>query len=545
MYKILIVDDEEIIRNGIACSIDWANYGYEVVGEAENGKVALEKALKTAPDVILTDIYMPVMSGIEFSREVKKHLPNVIIIFLTGYNEFTYAQQAIEVGVFRYITKPIVDEELIQTLIEASDVLEHKEIEKINLDKLKKMLKESLPLFKERFLLNLISGALTTQEIEKKSQYLNLNLDAKYYLCVVIAIDDFSKLSQNNSEADMNLIKFSIQNMAEEVLSEENHTIYTFEEKRSEIGILCCIENFSRNDSLTILHQQMQKLQNYARQYLKVSISAGVGRVCTRLEDIEKSYDEAELALEYRMAFGRNSIILIDDIAGSSEVMFSHETIQKINDLVIYTKGGNKEASINTLNEIFDYLRGASIMKRDFIHLLVIEIVNKIIRIDLEYGANLSEIHGDSFSPFNIMKYDTLDDIQRELATLVSNSVSFIESKHHVVTRNSVEKAKDFIFENYMNPALSLKLIAESVHVSSGYFSQLFRQVSGETCTEFVAKVRIDQAKKLLKETMLKTYEIAEKVGFNDSQYFSTCFKKNIGVSPTEYRDLIKEDFLS
>jgi two-component system response regulator YesN len=545
MYKILIVDDEQIIRNGIVNSIDWGSYNYIVAGEAENGKDALIKALETKPDVILTDIYMPIMNGIEFSREIKKHLPDVIIIFLTGYNEFTFAQQAIEVGIFRYITKPILHNELVQTLVDASDILEHKELEKVNMIKLKKLLNQSLPLFKERFFLNLVNGTLSESEIEKKLNYLNLDINAEAYLCAIITIDDFAQLSQNNSEADMNLMKFSVQNIAEEVLSDQNHIIYAFEEKRSEIGILCCIRNINEEDCLTAIQHKIEKIQDYSHQYLKFTVSAGIGRMYTQLIDTVKSYSEAVHALEYRMAFGRNSIILIDDIGGSSQEVLSHNLLQKINDLMLNTKGGSKEEAERILNDIFESLKSEGAIKRDYIQLMGIEIINRIIRINLEFGADYKEIFGDRFTPFSLMQCDTLEDIHKELLKIISNSVQFVLSRQNTVTRNSIEKAKDFILENYSNPDLNLKLISESIHMSLGYFSQLFKQVTGETCIEYLTKIRIDASKKLLKKTSLKTYEVAEKVGFKDSQYFSTCFKKAIGVSPTEYRDIIKDDFLS
>jgi two-component system response regulator YesN len=544
MYKILIVDDEQIIRHGIISSIDWGNYGYVIAGEAENGKAALDKAMEIKPDVILTDIYMPLMDGIDFSREIKKHLPEVIIIFLTGYNAFTYAQQAIEIGVFRYITKPVLHEELIQTLLEASDALEHKEMEKAHIDKLKRLLKDSLPLFKERFFLNLVMGVFTEEEIENKLYYLDLDLASDYYTCIIITLDDFTELAQKNSEADMNLIKFSIQTISEEVLSDQNHIICTFEEKRNEIGILCGVRDIGQDDAMLDLHQRIKQLQNSARQYLKATVSAGIGKFYPKLIDMDKSYNEAMMALEYRMAFGRNSIIFIEDMNQSSEIILSHSMIQKINDLILNTKGGNKEQAHAALCEIFKGLKGAGVPKRDYVHLLGIEIVNRIVRIILEFGANLSDVLGSSFSPFHIMKIDTLEDVQKELALLIDHSVSFIRGKHHVVTRNSIEKAKEYILENYSNSEINLTTIAESVHVSPGYFSQLFKQVTGETCIEYLTKIRIDSAKKLLKETALKTYEIADQIGFKDSQYFSTCFKKLIGVSPTDYRDIIQNDFL-
>lgn len=545
MYRILIVDDEEIIRKGIINSIDWAKYDYEVVGEAVNGKDALEKALKERPDIILTDIYMPVMDGIEFSHEIKKHFPEIIIIFLTGYNEFTYAQQAIEIGVFRYITKPILQNELIQTLIDASDALEHKEMEKEHLKKLKKLLKESLPLFKERFLLNLVNSALTEKEIQNKLDYLSMDLKAQSYICVLLSIDDFTSLSQINSEADMNLMKFCIQNIAEEILTTDTYMVHTFEEKRSEIIILCCVKHFEEDNSILELHQRIQQLQESVRKYLKVTISAGIGRFYSKLPDVGKSYNEAKSALEYRMAFGKNSIIFIEDMEQNPGAVMPPIAISKVDDLILYTKGGNKTQTLAVLDEIFNYIKPEVALKKDSIYLLAIEIVNRLIRVILEFGDNLADVLGEKFSPFKVVGCDSLEDIYNEISAIINKIINFVQNKHNAVTRNSIEKAKEFIHQNYMNSELNLKSVAESVHISPGYFSQLFKQVTGKTCIEYLTKVRIDAAKKLLKETTLKAYEIADKVGFNDSQYFSTCFKKLIGVPPTEYRDIIRDDFIS
>lgn len=545
MYRILIVDDEEIIRKGIINSIDWAKYDYEVVGEAVNGKDALEKALKERPDIILTDIYMPVMDGIEFSHEIKKHFPEIIIIFLTGYNEFTYAQQAIEIGVFRYITKPILQNELIQTLIDASDALEHKEMEKEHLKKLKKLLKESLPLFKERFLLNLVNSALTEKEIQNKLDYLSMDLKAQSYICVLLSIDDFTSLSQINSEADMNLMKFCIQNIAEEILTTDTYMVHTFEEKRSEIIILCCVKHFEEDNSILELHQRIQQLQESVRKYLKVTISAGIGRFYSKLPDVGKSYNEAKSALEYRMTFGKNSIIFIEDMEQNPGAVMPPIAISKVDDLILYTKGGNKTQTLAVLDEIFNYIKPEVALKKDSIYLLAIEIVNRLIRVILEFGDNLADVLGEKFSPFEVVGCDSLEDIYNEISAIINKIINFVQNKHNAVTRNSIEKAKEFIHQNYMNSELNLKSVAESVHISPGYFSQLFKQVTGKTCIEYLTKVRIDAAKKLLKETTLKAYEIADKVGFNDSQYFSTCFKKLIGVPPTEYRDIIRDDFIS
>lgn len=544
MYKIMVVDDEDIIREGLISSIDWLKHGYKIVAEAENGKKALDVAKEVKPDIILTDIYMPLMDGISFAKEIKKIFPEIILIFLTGYNEFTYAQRAIEIGVFRYLTKPIVEEELLVVLQEAAKDLNYKELEKTQISKLKSLIRESFPLLKERFFLNLVKGAFTEKEIQSKMEYLNIHLDASGYYCLIISLDEFFNINENMNEADINLLKFAIQNMAEEILLEVNGAVFAFEEKRNEIGVICCIKDVSEADLLCMLHPVLQKIQDSVRRYMKTTITIGIGSICHILKETDRSYREAEAALEYKTAFGKNSIIYTGDIEKSDKGIASNTCFEKVNELVKAIKGGSIELSYEVLAEIFEQLKQENKLKKDHIHLLVIEIVNKFIRVVLEYGADISEVYGEGFTPFVMMQYDTLEDISQSLKELVGKTIEFINSKHKAVNRNFIEKAKDFINKNYMQEGLSLSTIADCVHVSPGYLSQLFKQVVGESCVEYLSKVRINQAKKLLKETNLKAYEVAFQIGFNDSQYFSTCFKKYVGVSPTDYRDIIANDIL-
>jgi len=542
MYKLMIVDDEEIIRNGLVNSINWSMHGYSVVAVAENGKKALEAAKSVKPDIILTDIYMPIMDGIEFTKEVRKLYPEVIVIFLSGYNEFTYAQKAIEVGIFRYLTKPIMEEELLLVLGEASKDLEHKELEKHQISKLKALIRDSLPLLKERFFLNLVKGVFSEREIHNKLDYFGISIEASHFFCMIISMDEYFILSENQSESDLNLLKFAIQNISEEVLSEIGSTVFFFEEKRNEIGVLFCYKDDSETSMLGLLHPVLQKIQDAVRRYLKTTVSIGIGRSCRRLKDISTSYREAEASLEYRTAFGKNSIIYFGDIGEPDKGTIPYAIFEKASELVKAVKSGDEGLSMNIVTDIFESIKQENGLKKAHIHLMVVEIINKFIRVVLEFGADISEVYGDGFTPFTLLNYDTLEDISLKLRELTNRTIEFVNSRHKAVSRNFVEKAKEFINDNYMKEGLNLSKIAENVHVSPGYLSQLFKQVTGESCIEYLTKVRINQAKKLLKETTLKAYEIACRVGYGDSQYFSTCFKRYVGVSPTDYRDFITKD---
>lgn len=544
MYRLMVVDDEEIIRKGLINSMDWGQHGYSIVAEAENGRKALEIVQAVKPDIIITDIYMPVMDGIEFATEVRRLFPEIIIIFLSGYNEFIYAQKAIEAGIFRYLTKPVLEDELLLALHEASKDLEHKELEKNQVFKLKTLIRESLPLLKERFFLNLVKGAFNEKEIQNKLEYFGISIEADQFFCMIISMDEYFNLNEKQNEADLNLLKFAIQNIAEEILEEMKDQMFCFEEKRSEIGILFCSENKGDTKLLSVLHPILQKIQDAVRRYLKTTVSVGIGRSCSSLTEISRSYREAEASLGYRTAFGKNSIIYFGDIGQPDKMGIPPGTFEKVNELVKAVKGGDMVTSFDIITEVFESLRRENSLKKSHIHLLVIEIINKFIRIVLEFGADVSEVYGDEFTPFTLLNYDTQEDITYRLKELTSRTVEFINSRHKVVNRSFVEKAKEFINKNYGSEGLSLSTIADSVHVSPGYLSQLFKQVVGESCVEYITKVRLNEAKKLLKETGLKTYEVAFQVGYSDSQYFSTCFKKHIGVSPTDYRDIITKDIL-
>ncbi|MBC2579497.1 response regulator [Clostridium sp. DJ247] len=544
MYDIMIVDDEEIIRKGVIQYIDWNKYGYNIVAEAVNGKQAFEIAKDIKPQVILTDIYMPIMDGIEFAQKVKGILPETIFIFLSGYNEFMYAQKAIEIGVFRYLIKPLKVEELLSVLKEVSEELENAELERTKIKKFSKLIHESLPLLKERFFLSLIKGNCKENEIWSRLDYLNISIKAEKFFCIIISLDDYFNLIEERKQEDINIIKFAIQHITKEILSSIEGTFFMFEDKSNEIGILFCYNGTQLSNYLSTLFPLVQHIQEYIRRFFKTSISIGIGRSCENINDVHKSYEEAEEALEYRTAFGKNSILYIEDIKPTSKVSLSSDVFKKVNELVKSVKSVDLESAMKVTDNLFDIMTKNHLLKRDDIHLFLIEIISKLIRIVMEFDGDAERVYGDRFIQLSILNFDIIEDIKGKLKGIIKSTIEFINLRQKTANKNFIQKAKNFIDVNYCKEELSLSMVAESVHISPAYLSQIFKHVMGESFIEYLTKVRINYGKKLLKETNLKTYEVAFQVGYNDAQYFSSCFKKIVGTSPTNYRNIIAADLL-
>lgn len=541
--RVMIVDDEEIIRKGITGCIDWGRYGLRVVAEAANGEMALEIAKSLKPHIILADIYMPVMDGIEFAKWVKQLLPETVIIFLSGYNEFKYAQKAIEIGVFRYLNKPLREPELVEALEEAKKELEHRELEKSKVDRLKKMIGESLPLLKERFLLNLVGGRLKENEIAGKLNYLNLNMQYSSFICVILSLDDYFALAERLGEDDLNLIKFAVQNISEEIFSELGGGFFMFEEKRNELGVISGF-NTGLTEFLYALYPLIQKIQYCVRKYFDTSVSAGIGRCTSSIARVSESYLEAGEALEFKTVYGKESILFIGDMKPQVKHRIKWDTFERVNEIINAVKGGGVEHAARITEQLFNFFIAQNITKKEQIQLMAIQAVIKLEQCVFEYDGTIEEAYGNKFSPFDIINYDTVDAIRDKLSALIEKTASFIGIRRRSAGRNFIRMAKEFIRESYASEDLSLTTVAERVSVSPGYLSQLFKQTEGESCIEYLTKIRITQAKRLLKETTLKTYEIADRVGYGDPQYFSTCFKKMVGVPPTDYRDMISKDIL-
>jgi len=309
MYNLILVDDEEEVRKGIIQKIKWQEYGFELIGQAENGIDALEITEKFTPDVVITDIKMPFMGGLELSKELKKRFPTIKIIILTGFDEFEYAQKAVNLNVVEYALKPVSSKELIQVLLRVKIQLDEEMLKKEDFEALKEHYIRSLPVLKEKFLIYLITSKLSKEEINEKCNRYDINLIGNQYIVAVIDINHQVTYQEEKTDDsnELNLIRFAVFNIAEEIVSKYGRGIVFMHN-----DLIVLINPFLETDRASIFNKIqsiLEEIRQSIEKYLKTTITIGLGTIIKDSPLISDSYRNALSALDYRLIMGNNRII--------------------------------------------------------------------------------------------------------------------------------------------------------------------------------------------------------------------------------------------
>lgn len=321
MYKLILVDDEEEVRKGMLRKIDWAGYGFEIAGEAENGYEALTVAEKTPPDVVVTDIKMPFMDGIELSEALSKKYPTVKIIILTGFDEFEYAQKAINLNVVEYILKPIASKEFTELLDKVKKGLDEEIAQKENVEALRKHYEESLPILREKFLSSLITSRLTDAEFLEKNNSYATGINGDAYLVSVVSNDAVcieETKSRGMSEVmfhphkDKKLLKFAMLNITGEVVAKFKLGLAFLHDDT--VVVILSFRNTERDEMMSRVLTVFEEVRQCMEKYLRFTVTIGVGTFCSSPADLSRSYKNAINALEYRLILGNNRVICIQDV---------------------------------------------------------------------------------------------------------------------------------------------------------------------------------------------------------------------------------------
>lgn len=533
MYKILIVDDEDLVRKAIINKLNWQQIGFDVVEQAEDGEQALEIALQIKPDLVLTDVRMPFIDGLELAEKLSKELPATKVVILSGHDEFEYAQEAIRIGALDYVLKPINSIKLTELLTKITCNMDQEKLDKEKLVKIKRQLHQSFPLLKERFFNSLIHAALDKKEIESNIEFLEIDFMGNSLLICVAEVDNINIIAKERNAEDIALIHFSVLNIASELIGKFG---FTFNDSLNRLVMVISKETVEMKDFENNCYRLLDEIRAAAEKYLKITITVGIGRIVTGLENMHLSYNDALTALDCKIIMGKNKVYNIKDLGFTENVQYF--PIDKINTLISTIKLENADVVLKQLNLFFEDISKRKSMTSDNMRILMIELINGVQKVLIGIGNERGHEYRIDFKIYEeIGKCETLEDINIAISKFVSivcESI-FLSRK----SRNSIiiEKAKQFIDENYSIEELSQNQVAGIVSVSPGYLSVLFRRETGETFVEYLTGVRMDKAKYLLKTTPLKAYEVAYKVGYSDPHYFSLTFKKHEGCTPSEYKN--------
>lgn len=533
LYRIMIVDDEEEIRLGIIKKIDWESNGFVMVGDAENGQDALEKVEKLQPDVIMTDIKMPFMDGLELGKKISELMPSTKIIIFSGCDDFEYAHRAIKINVIEYILKPINSMELIEVLKRLKIQLDHEYDEKRNLQTLYKHYVESLPVIREQFLIGAIEGRVTENQWKEQSEKLDVDFKAKYLSVALIHADGTLISEEENSvsiQKDSALISISIKKIVDENMGKYCKFIsFPYSD------IIVVIGNFEEKEDILVFIKGINEVCKIYERIIGLTMSAGVGYVYNNPSEIRFSYRSAQSALDYRFVLGTGKAIYIDDVEPDNSIQLQFDE-QEERFMLNAIKISSEEEIAETIDKLFRKIEDLLLPFNKY-RIYIMEIMTSILKLVQAYNLDIDEIFGENFNCYSYLEtFDSIDEVKKWFIKKAIKVSICIKRERINSSMLLVEKAKQYIKENYNDYDISVEKLCSKLHVSPTYFSTIFKRETEMNFVNYLTTVRLEQAVKLLNTTDDKTYMIADKVGYPEANYFSYVFKKKFGVSPSKYR---------
>lgn len=545
MLKLLLVDDEEDVREGLIQQIDWERNGYLVIDRAENGLEAMDMIERNRPDVVVTDIQMPFMDGLLLAEWIREFYPLTKIIILTGYDEFEYARKAITLQIDEFLLKPFSAQELIDILLKVKEQIIREMAEKENIHLLKEHYLRSLPILRELFLVELVTTRMSPEDIVMKCEAFDIPLMEGSFITAVIS-PDISLAGVDSVESThgglslrsgnhRNLQLFAIRNIVNELCNVSDYE-YVFLAGEEVVVIL----NEKQESESIVKHtfQLLEVIREKVEKYLKLTVTIGVGAIKWKAQNLYLSYREARQAVDYRLILGNNRVIWIQDVESSCSTQYivaldEHHEQQLIRSI----KVGTDEERCFLIDTLFEERRIETASVQDY-QIYWLEIMAVILRLTKENGTNPQELFGEMNPLVEVTSYTGPDDLRFRLKGMCDKLARKFESERHSSTRIAVEEAKAYIHKNYADSNLSIGSVCKQLHISTGYFSAIFKKETQKTFVTYLMQVRMDAAQDMLRTTTLKAFEIADKTGFSDPNYFSFCFRKSFGLSPKEYRAL-------
>lgn len=537
MIKVFLVEDEITIREGIKKRINWEENGFLLVGEASDGELAYPMIQETQPQILITDIKMPFMDGLELSKLVKDEMPEIKIIILSGYDDFSFAKQAITIGITDYMLKPVAADKLLAGLMRTKELIEEEQRQKVFMDTFLKEMEENRKIDRYQFFNELISGSHSVAELVEKGKEMKVDLVSMRYNMVLFK----SCLTENGDNSEYREQQIALDNSLEYSFTESEDVVYF---NLITEGAALLIKGKTQEEIDSTIKKSLDLIIQITNGYEGGVYFVGVGSTVTRLRDIPKCYYNANKAFAYRFLVKGNQVLYSSDIDGDKVLDNVNINLSKI-DIKQFDKTIVENFLKNGLKndiEIFvgEYIRNVgeanmnSVMFRQYI---VMDINFAAISFAEALGWGKDHIN-ERFPDFgNIVIFlNTMDMTKQYLVQTFRVCIDLRELATLNRYDSLIENAKEFIKAHYNDEKISLNAAAASVNVSPNHFSRIFSQEAGMTFVEYLTDIRMEKAKELLSCTNMKTSEIGYEVGYKDSHYFCYLFKKMSGCTPKEYR---------
>lgn len=540
MLKIFLAEDEVIVRETIKRMIPWEDLGFELVGEAADGEMALPLLLRQKPDLLITDIKMPFMDGLTLAKVAKKEIPGLKVVILSGYDDFNYAKQAINIGVEDYLLKPITKNALIERLTEIRSRYEHEKTQKEYYEKFHREMQAYEKNSSRDFFEALVSGSMDMMEIYRRSEKLGLDIVAEAYNVLIFTMnceEDFSGQREGYSEWEAESLE-----LLEEFFS-ENTSAMLFRCNIFSYGVLIKGQKETIEENTRSCVSEIQRIFDRKEQKRQWFVAAG--EPVERLSQIQKSYYSASRAFSQRYLYDEN-ILYYDEMASMEKKNVTEDDstyLQKVdvnalNPAILqkFLSNGLLEETENFVKDYFYAIGQEPLESLVFRNYVTLNVRFSVMSFLKEIGCDTRTLEQEDTEDMLSESSKSLENAIAYAEKIISQAIALRDQNSGNKNRSILKTAVDFIDSHYMEEDMSLNKAANAANVSANHFSALFSQNMGQTFIEYLTNLRMNKAKEYLRCTSMRSSEIAGEIGYKDAHYFSYLFKKTQGMTPSDYR---------
>lgn len=531
MYTLLLVDDEEDVIEVIARKVSWEELGFCVIGHANNGYKALEMLEEVQADVVMTDIRMPYMDGLELCGSIKQKYPATKLLLFTGFDDFEYAREAVHLEIEEYILKPLNLPEITDVFRKLRAQLDKEINEKKNTDLLKKYYEESLPLLQTNFYSTLVEGRIPENELEHYIQDYRIRLEAPLYCCTII----HTSASQVPENMDVKLLSLSVERQAETDLKKQwQAQMFHY------LGDTVMIAQLKNDDMITALTDDCDRFCKYINHVMGAKVTIGIGQACGSIQGLANSYQSAREALSYRVLYGSNQAINMKEIIPQRIIKKeSAEEASLANLFKTICLGSGDE--IENAVDVYMQHNFYELNSLEKYHVAVMELISELYHFMANNELDTGQLSGGTRSIYNELSNFEPQVLKKWLINFSTTLHDDMDDVRNHSKKSLIDKAREYVHRNYKHEDLGLDDVCRELGVSNSYFSGMFKKETGKSFVAYITDYRMERAARMLVETGEKSYIIAQNVGYADPNYFSYVFKRKYGVSPSKYRTEYEE----
>lgn len=535
MYQILIVDDEERVRDLLAKNISKLPLEVEVAAVASDGREALELAIQLKPDIVITDIAMPFLNGLELIRKMRENGIESKNLIISGYDEFDYARQAIALGVQNYLLKPFLPKDIKNELEKIIRELDSQRVLLQNMEMLENLAQSRNALMRETVLKDILEGSQEKMDLWKDS---GIRTDASWYVAGIL------KLEQSKWDfANQNKVEEFLEMIRDQYFSPELSMDAVSFDKKS-LAVLWSANGIHADIAQKRIVEGLTHIQQSLKKYYQIRLTGALGSSYCTLKEVCQSYREAQ-SVWRGMVDVCDKIKIYQKEEKEKQQNLESETKNQIrfwkNQIRLCVRTGQQQEALSNLTGLIKSYAALADKKNDYICASVAELIYDI-QNDMEKTSHKREYEQALEMTERRLRYGSLADMKELLEESIIRYCSIASSSlEETKAENVTEMIRNLIDANIGYAGMDQEWIASQIHFSTSYARQVFKQILNETISEYIIRKRMELAGRLLKNTPLKIQEIAQECGYEDQRYFASSFKKFYGCTPTEYKRIVEE----